>query len=83
MSFVSCLVHARRGLALSMLCGLVAAVAAQAAEVGASKPTPKPRATSVRFIDAPSGENQAARDRRLKRECRGRPNAGACLGYTR
>lgn len=25
--------------------------------------------------------NQAERDKRLKRECKGRPNAGACLGY--
>lgn len=25
--------------------------------------------------------SQAARDKRLKRECKGRPNAGACLGY--
>ena len=24
-----------------------------------------------------------AEDRRLKRECKGRPNAGACLGYAR
>lgn len=25
--------------------------------------------------------NQTERDKRLKRECKGRPNAGACLGY--
>lgn len=25
---------------------------------------------------------QAERDKRLKRECKGRPNAGACLGYS-
>jgi len=33
---------------------------------------------------APSGseESRADRDRRLSRECRGRANAGACLGYT-
>lgn len=29
----------------------------------------------------PSGESVKARERRLLRECRGRPNAGACLGY--
>jgi hypothetical protein len=29
-----------------------------------------------------SGESTAQRDARLKRECKGRPNAGACLGYT-
>ena len=28
-----------------------------------------------------SGETAAERDRRLRRECRGLPNAGACLGY--
>jgi hypothetical protein len=30
-----------------------------------------------------SDETAAERDRRLSRECRGLPNAGACLGYTR
>lgn len=29
-----------------------------------------------------SGESTAERDRRLLRECKGRPNAGACAGYT-
>jgi hypothetical protein len=29
----------------------------------------------------PSGETVEHRERRLSRECRGRPNAGACLGY--
>lgn len=38
--------------------------------------------TSVRFIDAPSAESPAARRARLKKECKGRPNAGACLGMT-
>lgn len=37
----------------------------------------------VRFIDAPSSETPAARKKRLKRECKGRPNAGMCLGHTR
>lgn len=31
----------------------------------------------------PSGESVPARERRLRRECKGRANAGACLGYTR
>ncbi|MOA20965.1 hypothetical protein D3C78_1414400 [compost metagenome] len=30
-----------------------------------------------------SAETPAQRDKRLLRECRGRPNAGACLGYAR
>lgn len=29
----------------------------------------------------PGGETQAQRDRRLKRECKGSRNAGACLGF--
>jgi len=30
---------------------------------------------------APSGEAMPSREKRLLRECKGRPNAGACLGY--
>ena len=30
----------------------------------------------------PNGETYAQRERRLRRECRGLPNAGACRGYT-
>lgn len=29
----------------------------------------------------PNGETVTNRERRLQRECKGRPNAGACLGY--
>jgi Mor family transcriptional regulator len=36
----------------------------------------------VTFYDG-SAESRAERDRRLKRECKGRPNSGACEGYTR
>lgn len=39
--------------------------------------------SKVSFIDAPSSEKPAAREKRLKRECKGRPNAGMCLGHTR
>lgn len=38
--------------------------------------------SKVSFIDAPSSESPEARSKRLKRECKGRPNAGACLGHT-
>jgi len=31
--------------------------------------------------DKGSAETTAERDHRLYRECKGRPNAGACLGY--
>jgi hypothetical protein len=30
---------------------------------------------------APSSEAMPEREKRLLRECKGRPNAGACLGY--
>lgn len=43
---------------------------------------PKP-ASKVSFLDSGSSETPAAREKRLQRECRGRPNAGACLGHTR
>ena len=39
--------------------------------------------SKVTFIDSPSSESPAARKKRLKIECKGRPNAGACLGMTR
>lgn len=40
----------------------------------------KKKSTKVKF-DKGSGETAAERDRRMQRECKGRPNAGACLGY--
>lgn len=48
---------------------------------GAAGAATAPR--SVRFIPSPSHETPAARAKRLKRECKGRPNAGACLGHAR
>ena len=36
-----------------------------------------------RVVRGPSEETTTQRDKRLMRECRGRPNAGACLGYAR
>ena len=45
-------------------------------------------ATSTRRLRAPKapvkldhGESRKERDQRLLRECRGKPNAGACEGY--
>lgn len=46
-----------------------------------AKPTRSPRASTRNARAAPSEESRAERDRRLQRECRGRPNAGACLGH--
>ncbi|TAG26855.1 MAG: hypothetical protein EAZ37_07745 [Burkholderiales bacterium] len=36
----------------------------------------------VTFNDG-SAESRGERDKRLMRECKGRPNAGVCEGYTR
>jgi hypothetical protein len=36
----------------------------------------------IQNIRNSSDESTAERDRRLYRECQGRPNSGACLGYT-
>lgn len=52
--------------------GSTAAPSAQAKQKGAIK---------IKHQRSPSEESTAERDRRLYRECRGRPNAGACLGY--
>ncbi len=38
-------------------------------------------AVKTRYIKSPSEETRAERERRLKRECKGRPNAGMCLGF--
>jgi len=54
------------------------AASTQSSSTKAGKKPP----TSVRFIDAPSSESPAARKKRLQKECKGRPNAGACLGMT-
>ena len=54
-----------------------------AAHATAPKPSGQSLPAKVSFIDAPSSERPEARQKRLKRECKGRPNAGACLGHTR
>ncbi|MFT3780031.1 MAG: hypothetical protein QM772_17525 [Ottowia sp.] len=70
---------------LGLLCLALAAPPALAAKAGKS-------ATGVKLKAAPkttyaNGQNESQRQRseeaRLRRECKGRPNAGACLGYTR
>jgi hypothetical protein len=49
------------------------------ATLPSKKSKTKPAAAPVQY--APSGEALPAREKRLLRECKGRPNAGACLGY--
>jgi hypothetical protein len=53
--------------------------AAQGAHGEVSK---KKKSTKVKQERSSSEESRSERDRRLYRECKGRPNAGACLGYT-
>ena len=38
-------------------------------------------ASKTRYIKSGSEETRVERERRLKRECKGRPNAGMCLGF--
>jgi hypothetical protein len=70
----------RRWIVLALVASL--AMPAWAASAKAREPVPREPAR-VKFMDSGSGETKAARERRLRRECRGRPNAGACLGFTR
>ncbi|GAB4088982.1 hypothetical protein [Hydrogenophaga soli] len=67
------------------LCGMgLLAVALPQAQ--ASTAAPKKKLQRVDHIDPrqrlPGGETPYERERRLRRECKGRPNAGACSGYT-
>lgn len=74
----------RRCAACAVLAMLVSGAHAASTRSGGSDAKPDQRPPSrVTFIDAPSSESAAAREKRLKRECKGRPNAGACLGHTR
>lgn len=53
-----------------------------APEKTASGPVKKKGSVKVKHQRSSSEESTAERDRRLYRECKGLPNAGACLGYT-
>lgn len=57
------------------------AFAAKAGKTGDSPPSARRAPGKVTFHKAPSDESPAERARRLARECKGRPNAGACLGF--
>ena len=76
-------VTARQRPSRAALVLLMLALAGTAQAASARKGQKTTASTSVRFIDAPSSESPAAREKRLRRECRGRVNAGACLGHTR
>lgn len=63
----------------------VGAVETFTATTGAEKSAAGQKARSGKAAkpasDKGSAENKAEREKRLLRECRGRPNAGACEGY--
>ena len=72
-------------LALAGLVPSSAAVETFTASSSADKPVKgqKPKAAKAPkpTSDKGSAEGRTERDKRLLRECRGRPNAGACEGY--
>lgn len=53
-----------------------------AASAKAETKKAKKSSTKVKVLPGGSGETPAERSNRLRRECRGRVNAGACEGYT-
>lgn len=81
----------RLGVCAALVCASLsgvptAAFAASAGEASKSSPAEgrksKEQARPARVVVQPgSGETPAERAARLKRECKGLPNAGACTGY--
>lgn len=71
------------GVLLVVWLALAAAAAPASSPKGKGKSATARSASGARFVEARSGESAAARRARLKAECKGRPNAGACLGLTR
>ncbi len=81
-------------LALALSLGAVSftltSTPAQASEHKSEKPkkpkkekkAKKEKPTTATFYEG-SSETKTQRERRLLRECKGKPNAGACEGYTR
>lgn len=71
------------GLALSA--GLLCAAVSEAKDNTTGSAGTATRARKAKAPKVPvkldNGETRKERDQRLLRECRGRPNAGACEGY--
>jgi hypothetical protein len=69
-----------------LACLLLAAALATAQAHASSRQAPtkdpaRARGSASAKVIPGSEESSAERARRLKRECKGRPNAGACLGH--
>lgn len=69
-------------LAAGLMGGAQAAASADKAAPAAAQKKKTGASGQVRFLPG-SEETTAERSRRLKRECRGQVNAGACAGHTR
>ncbi|MDR2990589.1 MAG: hypothetical protein LBU72_01405 [Burkholderiaceae bacterium] len=67
--------------ALTIASAQTTSFSANTASTSAGKTSKKQKSHTVKYIRNPNHETPAERERRLKRECRGMPNAGACLGY--
>ena len=66
------------------LFGALALGPLQAQETGFVPTTAKVRRAKLPKppVNTGYGETRVERDKRLQRECRGKPNAGACEGYS-
>ncbi|CAN7433558.1 hypothetical protein LJR166_002867 [Acidovorax delafieldii] len=69
-------------LGLGLHTGASHATTQNATQSGHSEVSKKKKSTKVKQQRSSSEESRSERDRRLYRECKGRANAGACLGYT-
>ena len=71
--------------AYAMACGLCIAPATEASDSTTTTSPPTSKAKKAKApkppVDKGYGENRVERDKRLQRECRGKPNSGACEGY--
>lgn len=73
--------------AYAMACGLCIAPATEASDSTTTTTTSPPTSKAKKAkapkppVDKGYGENRVERDKRLQRECRGKPNSGACEGY--
>ena len=71
-----------RWFAVSICAAALALGAAPADAKSKSRGARLKPAPQVTYADGQTGaQRQRSEDARLRRECRGRPNAGACLGY--
>lgn len=88
--FPSPLARPAKALAIALAtCGLLALAPATTSAAGKGKKAPaathapaQKRSVKVKPSQNHSAETTAEREHRLLRECKGMPNAGACLGYT-